>query len=116
MKWQGWRGNVVGVFASLSLIGFAGAGVARAEDVAQAEPYFEVPQEPGEQFAGVAPQSEPYFEVPQEPGEAFASVPTGSEPSFDLKTGEDQAVATGGQQQQSERPFGLRTVQPQGKH
>jgi len=95
MKWQGWRGNVVGVFASLSLIGFAGAGVARAEDVAQAEPY---------------------FEVPQEPGEAFASVPTGSEPSFDLKTGEDQAVATGGQQQQSERPFGLRTVQPQVKH
>jgi hypothetical protein len=109
MKWQGWRGNVVGVFASLSLIGFVGAGVAHAEDVAQAEPYFEVPQEPGEQFAGVAPQSEPYFEVPQEPGEAFASVPTGSEPSFDVKTEEDQAVATGGQQQQSERPFGLRT-------
>src|SRR5215831_13917213 len=37
MKWQDWRGFVIGIFASLGLIGSAGAGVARAQVVPQVE-------------------------------------------------------------------------------
>jgi hypothetical protein len=102
MKWQGWRGSVVGVFASLSLIGLAGAGVA-------SEPYFEVVAKAGEAPAVVVPQSEPSFEVAPQSGETFAATTTQAEPYFEVAPEASKAVATSAPQ--SEHPLGLRTVE-----
>ena len=66
-KWQDWKGLVVGIFASLGLIGCAGVGAARAA-VASPEPSFELPTE-----------------VPTEEGVAHATLAS-PEPSFELPT------------------------------
>jgi len=47
MKWQEWRGFVVSIFASLGLIGCAGAGGARAAVAPQLEASFDLPKEEG---------------------------------------------------------------------
>ena len=67
MKWQEWKGLVVGIFASLGLIGSAGAGVARAA-VASPEPSFELPTE-----------------VRTEEGVAHTTVASPSEQQFGLR-------------------------------
>ena len=59
MKLQTWKGFAVGLFASLGLIGGAGAGSARA--AAEPEPTFDLPTETREAHATAAPQSEPDF-------------------------------------------------------
>src|SRR5262249_35002464 len=112
MKWQAWRGFAVGVFASLGLIGGAGAGLANA--AVEPEPSFELPTEAGEAVATVAPGPEPSFELPAETGEAFATVGPGPEPSFELPTEAREAHATVAPQ--SETYFGLRSVQLPEKH
>jgi len=94
MKWQEWRGFVVGIFASLGLIGSAGAGVARAA-VASPEPFFELPTE-----------------VRTEEGVAHATVAS-PEPSFELPTEvrTEERVAHATAASPSEQQFGLRPGQ-----
>src|SRR5215471_12788732 len=78
MKWQGWKGLAVGIFASLGFIG--GAGLARA--AAEPEPTFELPAETGKAVATVAPGPEASFDLPTEAREAHATVAPQSEPDF----------------------------------
>ena len=113
MKWQAWKGFAVGLIASLSLIGGAGAGWARA--AAEPEPSFVIPTEAGAALATVAPGPEPTFDLPAQAGEAFATtVGPGPEPTFELPTEAREAHATVAQQ--SEPDFGLRRAQLQEKH
>jgi len=63
------------VAASLGLIGWAGAGVARAEAAPQLEASFDLPREEGVARAEAAPQLEASFDLPREEGvarDAFA--------------------------------------------
>ena len=118
MKWQEWRGFVVGIFASLGLIGSAGAGVARAA-VASPEPSFELPTEvrteEGVAHATLA-SPEPSFELPTEvrtdEGMARATVAS-PEPSFELPTEvrTEEGVAHATAASPSEQPFGLQPGQ-----
>ena len=85
MKWQALRGSVVGLFASLGLIGWTGPGVAPSE-VVQLEPSFELKREAGEAVAVVGPGSEPTFELGTAAGEAVAKVAPQSEPQFGVRT------------------------------
>ena len=87
MKQQEWRGFVVGIFASLGLIGSAGAGVARAQVAPQVEASFDLPTDAAEAFATVAPGPEPSFDLPTDAAEAHATVAAQSEPYFGLRTG-----------------------------
>ena len=71
MKQQEWRGFVVGVFASLGLIGCAGVGAARAQVAPQLEASFDLPTEEGvAAIATAAPQVEASFDLPTEEGVA----------------------------------------------
>ena len=70
MKRQEWRGLVVGIFASLGLIGSTGTGVARAQVTPQVEASFDLPSEEGAGRATVAPQVEASFDLPTEKGVA----------------------------------------------
>jgi hypothetical protein len=108
MKWQALRGSVVGLFASLGLIGWAGPGVAPSE-VVQLEPSFELKTDAGEAVTTIAPWLEPSFELKGEAGEAVAVVGPGSEPTFELGTAAGEAVAKVAPQ--SEPEFGVRTAQ-----
>jgi len=112
MKWQGWKGFVVGIFASLGFIG--GGGLARA--AAEPEPTFELPAETGKAVATVAPGPEASFDLPAEgeAGTAFATVGPGPEPTFDLPTEAREAHATVAPQ--SEPDFGGQRAQVQEKH
>jgi len=93
MKLQEWKGFVVGIFASLGLIGSAGAGVARAQVVPQVEASFDLPTEEGVAPATVAPQVEASFDLPTEEGvAALATVAPQVEASFDLPTEEGVAA------------------------
>ena len=107
MKWQAWRGTVVGVFASLGLIGWAGP-VAPSE-VVQLEPSFELRTGASEAVATIVPGPEPTFDLAIGAVEAVATVAPGPEPTFDLATGAVEAVAKVAPQ--SEHQFGLRTAQ-----
>jgi len=77
------------VTASLSLIGWTRAGVARAEDAPQLEASFDLPREEGVARAE-APQLEAFFDLPAEEGAARAEAPQ-LEASFDLPTEEGVA-------------------------
>ena len=70
MKSQEWKGFVVGIFASLGLIGSTGVGVARAQVAPQVEASFDLPAEEGVAHAQVAPQVEASFDLPTEEGVA----------------------------------------------
>src|SRR5262245_45027197 len=91
MNWQEWRGFVVGIFASLGLIGCAGAGAARVAVTPQS---FDLPKEEGvAAHATVAPQSEASFDLPKEEGvAAHATVAPQVEASFDLPKEEGVAA------------------------
>jgi len=113
MNWQKWRGFVVGIFASLGLIGCAGAGAAHASATPWLEASLALPAEQGVKSTTVALGSEPTFELPTEEGVAGrAPVALGSEPSFELPTEEGVAAhATVAPPPTSE--FGLRAEQLQ---
>ncbi len=93
MKRQEWRGFVVGIFASLGLIGSAGAGVARAQVAPQVEASFDLPAEEGVARATVAPQVEASFDLPTEEGvAAHGTVASPSAVQFGLRTEQLQGI------------------------
>ena len=93
MKRQEWRGLVVGIFASLGLIGSTGTGVARAQVTPQVEASFDLPAEEDVAHAQVAPQVEASFDLPTEEGvAALATVAPQVEASFDLPAEEGVAA------------------------
>jgi hypothetical protein len=116
MKWQECRGLVVGMFASVGLIGCAGAGRAHASTTPWLEASFTLPAEEGVRSTTVALGSEPTFELPIEEGVAArAPVALGSEPTFELPT--EEGVAAQATVASPPAPqFGLRAEQLQEKH
>src|SRR5262249_12682255 len=115
MKWEEWRGFVVGIFAALGLIGSAGAGVARAQVAPQVEASFDLPTEERIARAQVVPQVEASFDLPTEEGVARATAAPQVEASFDLPT-EEGVAAHATVASPSAGQFGRRTEQPQEKH
>jgi len=115
MKRQEWRGLVVGIFASLGLIGSTGTGVARAQVTPQVEASFDLPSEEGAGRATVAPQVEASFDLPSEEGVALTTVAPQVEASFDLPT-EKGVAAHATVASPSAGQVGLLTEQLQEKH